>query len=102
MQKFVQLLAKNVAEKERQLLGIAYNSLRKKVADALVMLYSKYKGSSEDYMIDLSRENLATIAGTAKESLIRTLSDFKDERLIDIKAGDIRILDEKKLKNMVN
>ncbi len=102
MQKFVELLAKNVAEKEKQLLGIAYNSLRKKVADALMMLYTKYKGSNENYMIDLSRENLATIAGTAKESLIRTLSDFKDERLIDIKAGDILILDEKKLKNMVN
>jgi len=102
MQKFVQLLAKNVADKEKQLLGIAYNSLRKKVADALMMLYTKYKGSNENYMIDLSRENLATIAGTAKESLIRTLSDFKDEKLIDIKSGDILILDEKKLRNMVN
>jgi CRP-like cAMP-binding protein len=102
MQKFIQLLAKNVTEKEQQLLGIAYNSLRKKVADALVTLHSKYKTGDKEFLIDMTRENLATIAGTAKESLIRTLSDFKEEKLIDIRGGDIAILDEKRLKNLLN
>lgn len=102
MQKFIQLLAKNVTEKEQQLLSIAYNSLRKKVADALITLNRKYKGDNENFVIDISRENLATIAGTAKESLIRTLSDFKDEKLIDIVSGDIVILNERKLENMLN
>ena len=102
MLKFIQLLAKNVSAKEQQLLGIAYNSLRKKVADALVALNRKYKGDKDNYVIDISRENLATIAGTAKESLIRTLSDFKDEKLIEIKGGDIIILNEKKLENLLN
>ncbi|MBS1589319.1 MAG: response regulator [Bacteroidetes bacterium] len=102
MQKFIQLLAKNVTEKEHQLLSIAYNSLRKKVADALVALNKKYKTHNENYVIDISRENLATIAGTAKESLIRTLSDFKEEKLIDIRGGDIVILNEKKLENLLN
>lgn len=102
MQKFIKLLAKNVSDREQQLLGIAYNSLRKKVADALVTLHSKYKGDNKEYLIDMSRENLANIAGTAKESLIRTLSDFKDEKLIDIRGGDIVILDEKKLRNLIN
>ena len=103
MQKFIQLLAKNVTEKEEQLLNIAYNSLRKKVADALITLHKKYKtGEESKFTIDISRENLANIAGTAKESLIRTLSDFKDEKLIDIKSGDITILDEKKLNSMFN
>lgn len=102
MQKFIQLLAKNISEKEQQLLNIAYNSLRKKVANALVTLNKKYKGDNPQYVIEISRENLATIAGTAKESLIRTLSDFKDEKLIEIKGGDIIILNEKKLENMLN
>jgi len=102
MQKFIQLLAKNITEKEQQLLNIAYNSLRKKVADALITLNRKYKGQQDTYVIDISRENLATIAGTAKESLIRTLSDFKDERLIDIRGGDITILNEKRLENLLN
>jgi CRP-like cAMP-binding protein len=52
--------------------------------------------------MQISRENLAAIAGTAKESLIRTLSDFKDEALIEINGGNICILDETKLARMVN
>lgn len=102
MRKFIQLLANNVSEKEGQLLSIAYNSLRKKVADALLTISKKYERGTENAPIDISRENLANIAGTAKESLIRTLSDFKDEKLIDIKQGDIVILNEKKLSNLVN
>jgi CRP-like cAMP-binding protein/CheY-like chemotaxis protein len=101
--KFIQLLAKNISEKENQLLGLAYNSLRKKVADALVMLYRKYNSAhDENFSIDISRENLATIAGTATESLIRTLSDFRNEKLIDIKEGGITIINEKKLETFLN
>ncbi len=102
-QKFIQLLAKNISEKEEQLLGLAYNSLRKRVADALVTLQQKYKKEKEDqFSIHISRENLANIAGTATESLIRTLSDFRSEKLIDIKDGNITILNEKKLASMLN
>lgn len=102
-QKFINLLAKNIAEKENQLLGLAYNSLRKKVADALVMLKKKYhNGDGGLFSIDISRENLANIAGTATESLIRTLSDFKSEKLIEIKDGHITIVNEKKLEGMLN
>ncbi|HEX4959139.1 MAG TPA: helix-turn-helix domain-containing protein [Lacibacter sp.] len=52
--------------------------------------------------MNISRENLASIAGTATESLIRTLGDFRTEKLIDIKDGHIIILNEKKLENMLN
>ena len=102
MQKFIQLLANNITEREQQLLNLAYNSLRKKVADALMSIYNKYSGGNEQFAIDISRENLANIAGTAKESVIRTLSDFKDEKLIDIRQGDIYILNSKKLANLLN
>ncbi len=101
--KFISLLAKNISEKEHQLLSMAYNSLRKKVADALVTLKRKYQSPGEEkFSIDISRENLATIAGTATESLIRTLSDFRSEKLIDIKDGHITILNDKKLESMIN
>ena len=101
-QKFVGLLAKNLAEKEKQLLGIAYNTLRKKVAEALISLQKKYHtNKKEPYVIDISRDDLATIAGTATESLIRTLSDFKSEDLIDIKSGKVVIGDNRKLENMI-
>jgi len=51
--------------------------------------------------LDISREDIAQYVGTATESLIRTLSDFKSEKLIDIKDGKIRIADLKKLQNML-
>lgn len=101
-QKFIGLLAKNLAEKEKQLLGIAYNTLRKKVAEALISLQKKYHNNKkEPYQIDISRDDLATIAGTATESLIRTLSDFKSEHLIDIVSGKVILTDEKKLVNLI-
>lgn len=101
--KFVQLLAKNISEKENQLLGMAYNSLRKKVAEALLVLVRKYHDNrNEPFVIELSRENLATIAGTATESLVRTLSDFKNEKLIDIAAGKIIVLQPKRLEALLN
>ncbi|MEP7111308.1 MAG: response regulator [Ferruginibacter sp.] len=102
-QKFIQLLAKNVCEKEDQLLALAYNSLRKRVADALLALHQKYKKiQQEQFSIHISREDLANIAGTATESLIRTLSDFKTEKLVEIKDGSIIILDEGRLQRMLN
>jgi CRP/FNR family transcriptional regulator, cyclic AMP receptor protein len=101
--KFIRLLAKNLTDKESQLLKIAYNSLRRKVADALLLLQKKYQGKEDEkFTIDISRENLATIAGTATESLIRTLSDFKSEKLIDIHDGRITILDQKKLEQLIS
>lgn len=103
MQKFIKMLAKDVTEKEEQLLGLAYNSLRKRVADALITLQNKYrKDKGEKFSIQISREDLANIAGTATESLIRTLSDFKSEKLVEIQSGNITILNEKKLTDMLN
>jgi CRP/FNR family cyclic AMP-dependent transcriptional regulator len=100
--KLISLLSKNVVAKENQLLGIAYNTLRKKVAEALVSMLKKYHvNKKEPFVVDLSREELATIAGTATESLIRTLSDFKTEKLIDIKSGKVVITDESKLIHLI-
>jgi DNA-binding response OmpR family regulator len=102
--KLIQLLVKNISEKEELLLNLAYNSLRKKVAEALVLLEKKYNEKREKkFIIDLSRESMANIAGTAKESLIRTLSDFQNEKLIEIKKdGSISILNPVKLEQMLN
>ncbi|MCK7557157.1 Crp/Fnr family transcriptional regulator [Chitinophaga sedimenti] len=100
--QLIKMLARNVMAKEQQLLGLAYNSLRKKVADALMTIYRKYNPQGNPgFAIDISRENLATIAGTATESLIRTLGDFRDEKLVELKDGTIIILNENRLSNML-
>ena len=100
--KFMRLLASDVTSKEDQLLHIAYNSLRRKVADTLLAVEKKYKNCPEKFNINLSRDNLAALAGTATESLIRTLTDFKTEKLIDIQDGKIIILNYHKLESLVN
>ena len=73
-----------------------------RLADALIMLRHKFGVGQTPFSIHISREDLANIAGTATESLIRTLSDFKAEKLIDIKEGNIVLLNEKKLESLLN
>lgn len=97
--QFIRLLARNVVEKEEKLLNLAYNSLRKKVANGLLQVAGKF--NDENATIEISRENLANIVGSATESLIRTLSDFKSEKLIDIKGSKITILNSQKLANLI-
>ena len=101
--KFIKLLANNVSERETQLVKLAYNSLRKRVADALILVNKRYKKTETDNpQIQISREDLANIVGTATESLIRTLSDFKSEKLIEIQEGKIVIKNEAKLAGLIN
>lgn len=99
--KFIRIITRNVKEKEERLLSLAYSSLRKRVAKALAGLHSKYNTGGGSNPIEISREDIAHYVGTATESLIRTLSDFKSEKLIDIKEGKIRIDDVEKLKNLL-
>ncbi len=101
--KFIKLLVNNVTEKEDQMINLAYNSLRKRVADAIITLLKKYKTQEQDiFKIHISREDLAHIAGSTTESLIRTLSDFKNEKLIEAEAGYVKVLNEQKLIDMLN
>lgn len=100
--KFIKLISRDVKEKEERLLRLAYDSLRKRVAKALVDIHQKFnKDKAGQQQIDISREDIAQYVGTATESLIRTLSDFKSEKLIEIKEGKIRITNLDKLSNLL-
>lgn len=94
--QMIKMLANNITEKEEQLLNLAYNSVRKRVADALILLSQKEDNKS----FHVLREDLARIVGTAKESVIRMLTEFKNDGYIDIAEGTIVILDLKKLSNL--
>jgi DNA-binding response OmpR family regulator len=98
--KFIRLISRDVKEKEERLLHLAYDSLRKRVAKGIVAIHQKFNAGGQQ-SIDISREDIAQYVGTATESLIRTLSDFKSEKLIEIKEGKIRILQPEKLNNLL-
>ena len=96
---FIKMLADSVSHTEQDLIELAYSSVRRKVANALVAFAT---GSDEAIESDIkvSRDDLAAKAGTAKETLIRTLSDFKSEGLIDIDSGTVIIKSLDGLKSM--
>ena len=94
--QFIKMIANQVDDTEQQLIELAYSSVRRKVAVALL----SFCLDDTNLVIDVSREDLASKAGTAKETLIRTLSEFKSEGLISVKGGTIHVLDKSALTNM--
>jgi CRP-like cAMP-binding protein len=96
--KFIELLSNKISEKEERLLNLAYNSVRQRTAESLLTLFEKYDHKPE---INISRDDLAHMVGTATESVIRVLSDFKDENVIEIHSGKIRINHPDKLSQIV-
>jgi len=102
-QKFIKVLSSNLIEKEEQLLQLAYHSVRKRMAEILLRLSKQQKTSeSLESQIRISREDLASMAGMATETVSRTLSDFKDEGIIEKKGSVIDIIDFSKLQKMKN
>ena len=101
--KFIKILSNNLIEKEERLLQLAYNSVRKRVAEALLLVEKQYTESGEKQLsLSISRDDLASIVGASTETVIRTLTDFKDEKLIESVGGKITILDSGKLAKMRN
>ncbi len=98
--RLIKILAGQVSENEQLLIQLAYGSVREKVAATLVSLHDQYKDSEGKARLSLLREDLASMAGIAKETVIRTLSDFKDEGLVKIIDHEILIEDVEPLKNL--
>lgn len=98
-QRFIQMLSKNVVDKEQQLIDLAYNSVRQRTAGALLTIHHKYNGE-DNQPLKISRDDLSNMVGTATESVIRVLSDLKDEGIIEIQSGKIIIKSVNKLEQI--
>lgn len=94
--KMVNLLASDLKQAEHKLSDLAQKPVRERVAESLFLLKGKYGLESDGQTLNvvLSREELANIVGTATESLIRVLSDFKKEGIVELEQKRIKILDE--------
>ncbi|UBM58547.1 response regulator [Marinilongibacter aquaticus] len=97
LKKLIEILSTDLEKQEGQLLKMAYNSVRKRVADALIELIDSYSGDLKGKGYKIARENIANYAGTSLETCIRTLSEFKENKLIEIEGGRIRLLDREAL-----
>jgi CRP-like cAMP-binding protein/AmiR/NasT family two-component response regulator len=98
--KFIHLLSNDNRDKEEQLLQLAYDSVRKKMAGALVKLYNQQNLKNDFFLI--TREDLAAMACMATETVSRTLSDFRNEKLIERDGLLITVLDPARLAKMKN
>ncbi len=93
---FIKILSKNIHEKEEQLVELAYESVRKRLAQVLVRL----SNHTQLQHLSISREELAGLAGIATETVSRVLTDFKQEGLIEKTIGHIEVLDLDRLIKM--
>lgn len=98
---FIGLLSGNIRFKENQMLKLAYFSVRKRVADTLVQLATKFaENNSDSCTLKISRDDLAAFVGTASETVSRMLADFKEEKLIEKHGNAIHVVSIKKLSDI--
>ncbi|MFC4633131.1 response regulator [Dokdonia ponticola] len=90
--ELMELLTDNLSDIKSQLLQMAYSSVRKKTAQTILQFVAVFDKKPEEG-IRISRNDLASVAGIATESLIRTLSEFKKNGFIEIEGRNIKILD---------
>lgn len=95
----IELLTNDITGIKEQLLQMAYSSVQRKTASTILRFVEKMNAKPED-PIKISRNDLASVAGIATETLIRTMSDFKKQGLIEMEGRNIKVLDLEKLQDI--
>lgn len=95
----IQMMSKDIQDKEERIVQLAYDTVRMRVASALINLYDLFTDEKGRSSFKIAREDLAAMVGTSTESVIRTLSDFKKEELINITNNEISIKNIQALRN---
>lgn len=92
-------MAKDLKDSEDIIVNMAQKSVKQRLADILVYIYNSFGVDDNGYLnVVLSREDYANVVGTATESAIRILSQFKKKGLISTEGKQIKIEQLKKLK----
>ncbi|MEA1887332.1 MAG: Crp/Fnr family transcriptional regulator [Bacteroidota bacterium] len=99
----MKLTCHELGEANEYITDIAQKTVRERLAEVLLHLINDFGLDSDNYLqITLTREELANIVGTATESVIRLLSEFKSDRYIELNGRKIKILDRKSLEKISN
>lgn len=96
-------LSQLLEEAENKMTSLAQKPVRERLAESLLILNKLFKAENcpvEKSNINIPREDLANIVGTATETVIRLLSEFKEERLIAIIGRKIILQDRKGLEKI--
>ncbi len=99
----MQLACKELGVANAYITDIAQKTVRERLAEVLLILKDNFDIDNEKFLqITLTREELANIVGTATESVIRLLSEFKSDKLIELHGRKIKLLDINGLKKAGN
>jgi CRP-like cAMP-binding protein len=101
--EMLQIACKELGEANDYLTDIAQKSVKERLAEILLHLKDEFGVTNEGIInINLTREELANIIGTATESVIRLLSEFKSDGIIELQGRKIKLKDVNKLKKISN
>jgi CRP/FNR family transcriptional regulator, polysaccharide utilization system transcription regulator len=101
--QLMQLTCKELGEANNYITDIAQKTVRERLAEILLLLKDTFDlDENQVLQISLTREELANMVGTATESVIRLLSEFKQDKLIELQGRKIKILNLPGLKKIAN
>jgi CRP/FNR family transcriptional regulator, polysaccharide utilization system transcription regulator len=99
----LQLVCAELKEANSFITDIAQKTVRERLAESLLILKETFELDGNNVLqISLSREELANIVGTATESVIRLLAEFKNEKLIEFEGKRIKIVNLDRLSKLIN
>jgi CRP-like cAMP-binding protein len=101
--ELLKLACHELGEANSFITDIAQKTVRERLAEVLLFLVNDFGIDDQQYLqISLTREELANIVGTATESVIRLLSEFKSDKLVELNGRKIRIMNKKGLEKISN
>ena len=101
--ELVKLACHELGEANSFITDIAQKTVRERLAEIILLLVNDFGLDEQNYLnISLTREELANIVGTATESVIRLLSEFKSDKLVELNGRKIRVLNTKALEKISN
>jgi CRP/FNR family transcriptional regulator len=100
----MKLLSDDLRKAEMSITHLAQKPVRERLAEALLFIKETYGFEDDNATINLklSREELANLVGTATETVIRLLSEFKSDRIISLEGKKIKILNLQELVHTAN
>ena len=101
--ELMKLTCNELGEANSYITDIAQKTVRERLAEVLLKLVEDFGLDDQKYLkISLTREELANIVGTATESVIRLLSEFKTDKLVELTGRRIKILNTRGLEKISN
>ncbi len=101
--ELLKLACHELGEANSFITDIAQKTVRERLAEILLLLVHDFGLDSQNFLqISLTREELANIVGTATESVIRLLSEFKTDKLVELNGRKIRVMNIKGLEKISN